>query len=83
MIVTAKGKTVACLMLAVTALALLIYGAAFHSVNIYPENATDLRADERSELFLTREVTIGGVARDTFGDLRQTYTGKPPQACPT
>ena len=78
-----KRRTAACLLLLLTALALLIYGTGFHSVKIYPENATDLRSDKRSELFLTKEVTFGGVARDIFGDLRQTYTGKPPQACPT
>ncbi len=35
------------------------------------------------EWVLVREVTIGGVARLENGELKRTYSGKPPALCPT
>jgi len=35
------------------------------------------------EWVVTRDVTIGGVARMADGQLRRTYTGTPPSLCPT
>jgi hypothetical protein len=32
---------------------------------------------------LVREVTFGGVTRLPTGDVKRTYTGKPPSLCPT
>ena len=32
---------------------------------------------------IMKEVSRGGVVRDASGDIRKTYTGKPPETCPT
>ena len=35
------------------------------------------------EWVVTRDVTVGGLARLADGQLRRTYSGKPPSLCPT
>jgi len=39
-------------------------------------------ADE-AEFVLIREVTFGGVTRLESGELKRTYSGRPPSLCPT
>ena len=39
--------------------------------------------DDRTELSLVREVSVGGVTLLDSGQLMQTYTGEPPSLCPT
>lgn len=43
----------------------------------------DLTSVVESEPTLTREVTVGGVARLDSGELKRTYTGKGPALCPS
>ena len=40
-------------------------------------------AQEESEWTVVWEVTIGGVTRLANGQLKRTYSGKPPALCPT
>jgi hypothetical protein len=42
-----------------------------------------LVACEVSEWAITRDVTVGGLTRLPDGELRRTYSGKPPSLCPT
>ena len=43
--------------------------------------AREIRLD--LEPSLTRDVTIGGLARLKSGEIRRTYHGRPPSLCPT
>ncbi len=43
----------------------------------------NLNALIEPEWVLVREVTVGGVARLENGELKRTYSGKPPALCPT
>ena len=60
---------------------LALYGADFHRVQVYSQDGTLVAG--RGEFTLVKEVTIGGIRRDESGNIRQTYTGKAPAACPT
>lgn len=60
---------------------LVVYGADIHRVQVYSEDGTSVAG--RGEFALVKEVTIGGIRRDESGNIRQTYTGKAPSACPT
>jgi len=52
-----------------------------------PEEEIPAPAQEVLETFLehvlVRDVTVGGIDRIGDGSLKRTYTGKPPQQCPT
>jgi hypothetical protein len=61
--------------------ALFVYGADFHRKEVYSEDGTSVVATV--EFGLIREVTVGGIRRDELGNIRLTYTGKAPSACPT
>jgi hypothetical protein len=39
--------------------------------------------NDEPEWVIVREVTIGGVARLANGELKRTYSGKPPALCPS
>ena len=41
-----------------------------------------VESSEDPEWAIIREVTIGGVVRLANGDLKRTYSGKPPGLCP-
>ena len=60
---------------------LFVYGADFHRKEVYSEDGASVSA--KGEFSLVKEVTIGGIRRDESGNIRQTYTGKPPSTCPT
>ena len=60
---------------------LALYGADFHRAQVYSEDGTSVAA--KGEFALIKEVTIGGIRRDELGNIRLTYTGKAPSACPT
>jgi len=55
----------------------------------FPEDEveTPTETERVEEIFrepiLVRDVTVGGLVRLDDGRLMRTYTGKPPQACPT
>ena len=48
----------------------------------FPDMMETVTLDE-SEPALVHEVTYGGVARTSSGEIQRTYTGKPPSQCPT
>ena len=60
---------------------LVVYGADIHRVHVYSEDGTSVVGT--AEPGLIREVTVGGIRRDESGNIRLTYTGKAPSACPT
>jgi len=78
-----KTKIIIFYLLTLLGAVLFAYGIFFHFTNISPQQKDDPAVRTASEPALIKEVSIGGVARDTSGKLRQTYTGKPPQFCPT
>jgi len=79
---TRKAKVIIFCVLALFGVALFAYGIFFHFTNVWAQQ-DDSTVFAKSEPALIKEVSIGGVTRDTSGNLRQTYTGKAPQACPT
>lgn len=82
---TKHGKIVIFCLLALIGAALLVYGFRFHRANVAPKGADSTAKLAKSEPALMREVSVGGVKRDTSGELKQTYaeTEKAPKACPT
>ncbi len=62
-------------------LGLMAFGLKFHIQPVFSEHND--RGLATPEPTLMKEVSIGGLQRDAEGRLQQTYTGKPPQACPT
>ncbi len=44
---------------------------------------TVLVTEDTTEARLNREVSVGGVTLWETGEIRRTYTGKPPSLCPT
>ena len=60
---------------------LLAYGLFFHSAII--SSAQDTEAVAQAETSLIKEVTVGGLKRDASGEIKKTYSGKAPKACPT
>jgi hypothetical protein len=66
------------------ALALLIYGAFARSVTVLPQQLDKKQPNlVLTEPQIVRDVTFGGLVRLDSGTIRRTYSGKPPQACPT
>lgn len=78
-----KRKIILFCLLVLFGVALLTYGVCFHSTDVLPQKADDQTILTKSEPALIKEVSIGGVERDQFGNIKQTYTGQAPQACPT
>ncbi len=62
-------------------LSMFLYGFSMHVLPVYSENND--KGFATSESALVKEVSIGGLKRDTDGKLLKTYTGAPPKACPT
>lgn len=80
---TRKLKIAVFSLLTLLGAALFVYGVCFHLTSVLPQQEDDSTILTASEPALIKEVSIGGVVLDTSGKLRQTYTGKAPQACPT
>ena len=80
---TKKTKIIIFSLLILLGAALLNYGVFFHSVNVSPQQEDGSAAFAKSEPALVKEASVGGVARDKSGKIKQTYTGKAPEACPT
>ena len=78
-----KIKVIIFGLLILLGVALLTYGAFFHSVNVSPQQEDGSMTVAKSEPNLIKEVSVGGVKRDESGKIKQTYTGKAPEACPT
>jgi len=78
-----KTKIIIFGLLILLGVALLTYGAFFHSTNVSPQQEDGSPALAMSEPALVKEASVGGVKRDESGKIKQTYTGKAPKACPT
>jgi hypothetical protein len=78
-----KGKIVVFCLLFLIGTVLFIYGLFSHSTNISAQQTNDSATLAKSEGALIKEVSVGGVTRDDSGEIKQTYTGQAPQACPT
>jgi hypothetical protein len=62
---------------------LFIYGVFFHSTIVLPQKDNDSTALLLSESAIIRDAIVGGLRLEETGRIKRTYTGKPPQACPT
>jgi hypothetical protein len=60
---------------------LMAFGLKLHTQPVFSEDNDKGLATPEPRMM--KEVSIGGLERDADGNLRLTYTGKPPQACPT
>ena len=63
-------------------LSLLVFGGFFHTADVSPQDDSG-PVTVKSEPNLVKEVSVSGLERDSSGKLKQTYTGKPPEACST
>jgi hypothetical protein len=70
-------------LLIVLGVVLLGYGAFIHSTNVTAQQEDTSVTVAKSEPALVKEVTVGGVTREESGQIKQTYTGEAPKACPT
>jgi len=80
---TKKTKIIIFSLLILLGVVLLTYGAFFHSTDVLPQQEDGYPPIATSEPALIKEVSVGGVKRDESGKIKQTYTGKAPEACPT
>ena len=80
---TKKTRIILFCLLLLMGLALFTYGVFFHSQNVAPQQNGDSAVLAKSEPDLIKEVTVGGVKREESGQIKQTYTGQAPKACPT
>jgi len=80
---TKKTKIFIFSLLILLGLIVLAYGAFFHSIKITTKVEGGSVSITKSEPALVKEASVGGVARDKSGKVKQTYTGEAPQACPT
>lgn len=65
------------------AMALLAYGLLANSVAVLPLQDKKTSHIVMTEPQVVRDVTVGGLTRLDSGIIQKTYSGKPPQACPT
>ena len=64
-------------------IALCVYGLTVHATSVAPEKG-DGPAVAMREPALIKEASVGGVKLDKeSGKIKQTYTGKSPDACAT
>jgi len=70
-------------LLVILGAALLTYGVFFHSTNVSAQQQDDPTIVAKSEPALIKEASVGGVTLDESGNIKQTYTGKPPEECST
>ena len=70
-------------LLIVAGIACVVYGTCFHSVSMSGQSDEAMTV-AKSELALTQEASVGGAELDeATGEIKQTYTGESPKACPT
>ena len=81
--ITKNSKILIFSLLVLFGAALLAYGVFFHSTNVSAQQQDDPTIVAKSEPALIKEASIGGVKRDESGKIKQTYTGKAPEACAT
>ena len=69
--------------LALGGAAVLAYGLFFHTAVISSAEESAEPAVAKREPNLIREVAVGGLERDASGEIKKTYSGQAPEACPT
>jgi hypothetical protein len=79
-----KKIFVVCLLILLGA-AMFCYGAFFNSANIFAPKDDEKVELSKSEPSLIKLASVGGVRRDEFGRIEQTFAEgeKPPSTCPT
>ena len=80
--ITNKQSVISCLLILI-GISLFIYGTFFHSTSVLAQKDDDPTVLLLSEFAVIRDVTVGGLRFDEAGRIKRTYTGKPPEACPT
>ena len=80
---TRKIKIILFCLLFLLGAVVLTYGAFFHSIKVTTRVEGGSVSITKSEPALVKEASVGGVARDKSGKIKQTYTGKAPKACST
>ena len=80
---TRKTKILIVCLLILLGTVLLAYGAVLHSTDVLPQHDDGSEILAKSEPALIKDASVGGVTRDTSGKIKQTYTGKAPEACAT
>ena len=80
---TKKTKIIIFSLLILLGVVVFSYGAFFHSTEIITKVKGGSVTVIKSEPALVKEASVGGVARDKSGKIKQTYTGKAPAACAT
>jgi hypothetical protein len=93
-----KRRAILSLVLVGAGAALLMYGLFAHAGEVWPADQAPTQpsvtidsvvvepvtvASVTPESGMIREVTIGGLKRDALGQLKKTYSGQAPKACPT
>jgi hypothetical protein len=79
-----KKIFVVCLLILLGA-AMFCYGAFIHSANVIAPSDDEKVELSKSETSLIKLASVGGVRRDEFGRIEQTFAEgeKPPATCPT
>jgi len=80
---TKKTKIIVVCLLILLGIIVFTYGAFFHSTDITTKVEGGSVTVSKSEPALVKEASVGGVARDESGRVKQTYTGESPKACST
>jgi len=62
---------------------MLGYGVFVHSAAVWPKEEDGASATVKSEPVLVKEASVGGMALDESGKIKQTYTGAAPKECAT
>jgi hypothetical protein len=78
-----KRRAVLSLVLGAVAVGLLVYGLFYHVRDVWPKDELATMSSITPETAMIREVTVGGLKRDDSGQIRKTYEGQAPKACPT
>jgi hypothetical protein len=77
-----RQSVISCLLILI-GISLFIYGVFFNLTSVLAEKDDDSTVLLLSESVVIKDVTIGGLRFDEMGRIKRTYTGKPPEACPT
>jgi len=80
---TKKTKIILFSLLILLGAVVLTYGVFFHSIKVTTKVEGGSVTITKSEPALVKDASVGGVARDKSGNVKQTYTGEAPKACPT
>jgi len=62
-------------------LSIHLYGFNLHVLPVYSQKGNERLATQERQIVLA--VSRGGLSRHADGTIHKTYTGSPPNACPT